>query len=339
MNVFSPPPWQASAIAHPNIALIKYWGKASSAEGSNEPAVSSLSITLDMLATKTQLTFDPELRADELQLNGVIDTEKLPRISRNIDRLRALAGVSLGCRIETSNNFPTGAGLASSASGYAALVEAGNHALGLGLNFQQKSMLARSMSGSAARSIGGGFVKIALPNAGEGLDARLGENYAEQIAGPEHWPLDVCVGIVSEKEKSIGSTEGMERSRLTSPFYEAWLAGNDEDVASAERMVLTRDFDKLAALSEFSCLKMHAMAMASQPGLLYWAGATVEAMHCIRALRCSGVPVFFTIDAGPQIKAICGPGAGQRVADALAGVPGIRRVIRCGLGAGARISD
>ncbi len=324
----------AKALAHPNIALIKYWGKA---EGpGNEPAVSSLSLTLDTLSTETTLRFDPDLKQDELILNGESNGEKLARISKNLDLMRTLADDRTPCRIESDNNFPTGAGLASSASGFAALVCAANKALSLNLSLKRQSMLARSMSGSAARSMYGGFVKISLADA-ESSATDFGAAFAAPIAEASHWPLEVCVGVVSEKEKSVGSTEGMQRSKLTSPYYEAWIQGNDDDTARAEKLVLARDFEKLAELSEFSCLKMHALALASRPGLLYWAAATVEAMHCIRALRASGIPVFFTIDAGPQIKAICEKGYGDKVEQALASLPGIKRTIRCGLGEGARV--
>lgn len=331
----------ARALAHPNIALIKYWGKSpdvSSGLDHNEPAVASLSITLDSLVTQTRLTFNPALNEDQLILNGADTPTKLKRISMNLDKLRQLAGVTTRCVIETENNFPTSAGLASSASGFAALVAAGNHALKLNLNLQQQSMLARSMSGSAARSIFGGFVKISLADT-LAHDDVYGSAFAAPVADSAHWPLEVCVGIISEEEKAIGSTAGMERSRLTSPYYTPWLEGNDQDIIDAEACVQKHDFEKLADLSEFSCLKMHAMAMASQPGLLYWRGPTVEAMHVIRELRAQGTPVFFTIDAGPQIKAICAPGYGEVVERALAGISGIKRVIRCGLGEGVRVSD
>jgi len=202
----------ATAVAHPNIALIKYWGKSSDLRF-NEPAVSSLSITLDTLRTTTRLQFDASLKEDELTLNGERNHSKQPRISANLDKLRSIAGVNWRCVIETENNFPTGAGLASSASGFAALVAAGNLALNLRLSLKQQSMLARSMSGSAARSIEGGFVKIALPDSGE-HQTDFGRAFAEQVADRDHWPLEVCVAVVSEQEKAIGSTEGMELSLI-----------------------------------------------------------------------------------------------------------------------------
>lgn len=328
---------QATAIAHPNIALIKYWGKAENTTA-NEPAVSSLSITLDELATRTTLTFNNAYETDRLTLNGSADTAKLPRISSALSVMRELAGITTPCHIDTSNNFPTGAGLASSASGFAALVVAANHALDLNLSLQQQTKLARAMSGSAARSLLGGFAKIYLPHA-EIEPAPFGANYAEAVAPADHWPLEVCVGVVSEEEKAIGSTAGMENSRLTSPYYSAWIAGNDADVINAETLVQARDFDKLAELSEFSCLKMHALALASRPALLYWSGATMDAMRAIQRWRAEGTPVFFTIDAGPQIKAICAPGYGELVAQRLSELAGIKRVIRCKLGQGARLLD
>lgn len=330
-------PHQASAKAHPNIALIKYWGKAPQTT-TNEPAVSSLSITLDTLETFTHLDFSADLSEDTLRLNGVDDKRKLPRISGALDMVRQLAGTTMRCRVETENNFPTGAGLASSASGFAALAVAANAALDLNLTTRQQSKLARAMSGSAARSLMGGFSKIHLPNASP-EPAPLGAAFAEAVAPASHWPLEVCVGIVSEQEKTIGSTTGMENSRLTSPYYNAWINGNDADVTSAETLVRNRDFQQLAELSEFSCLKMHALALASRPGLLYWSGATMDAMRAIRELRAQGLPVFFTVDAGPQIKAICEPGYAAEIERQLLQVAGIQRVIRCGLGDGARLCD
>ena len=326
----------AKARAHPNIALIKYWGKAD-LNSFNEPAVASLSLTLDTLATETRVTFSNEFSSDRLILNGKEDARKLTRISESVDKLRKLAAVSTSCLVETENNFPTGAGLASSASGFAALVAATDFALGLKLSLREQSMLARSMSGSAARSIFGGFAKIALRNSSDEQTA-FGRCYAEPIVDSGYWPLEVCVGIISEEEKSVGSTEGMERTRHTSPYYDEWIKGNNRDLAEAEKLVRERDFERLAELSEFSCLKMHALAMASRPGLLYWKGATVEAMHRIRSLRAQGTPVFFTIDAGPQIKAICAPGYGAAVRQALDDVGGVRKVIHCGLGSGVSVS-
>ena len=321
----------AQAQAQPNIALVKYWGKRDSAL--NLPASGSLSITLDALWTRTRVQFDSTLTRDELLLDGAEDPTALARATGCLDLLRTRADAALHARVETRNNFPTGAGLASSASGFAALVLAGSAALGLTLDQRELSILARRGSGSAARSIFGGFVGMAAGTRADGEDA-----FASPLLTAEQWPLCVVVAITSTHTKSVGSTTGMERSRRTSPFHAAWLAGADADLASARHAIEQQDFAELAAVSEHSCMKMHAVMLASRPPLVYWNGATVECLNVVRALReHDGMPVFFTIDAGPQLKAVCLPSAAPRVAAALGAVPGVESVLTSALGPGARL--
>ncbi|HET7586580.1 MAG TPA: diphosphomevalonate decarboxylase [Gammaproteobacteria bacterium] len=320
----------AAAQAQPNIALIKYWGKRDI--DLNLPAVGSLSITLDSLWTRTRVEFDEAYERDELRLNDAENPAETARVSACLDLLRARAGVDWRAHIDSRNNFPTGAGLASSASGFAALVRAAAAALDLQLDERELSILARRGSGSAARSIFGGFVEMAIGERDDGEDA-----YAQPILSAADWPLTVVVAVTSRRAKSIGSTDGMEQTRRTSPFYREWVATAPDDLAAARQTVLARDFEALAALSEYSCLKMHGLALAARPGLLYWTGATVECVHRVRALReQDGLGVFFTVDAGPQVKAICLPGDAERVATALADVPGVEDVMTSALGKGAR---
>jgi diphosphomevalonate decarboxylase len=319
---------QATAQAHPNIALIKYWGKRDVAL--NLPVVGSLSITLDRLRSCTTVRFVPELAADRVWLNGHEDLASAPRIGRFLDRLRERAGVRCGAWVESGNNFPTAAGLASSASGFAALALAGSAALGLTLDATELSLLARQGSGSAARSIFGGFVEWSHGERADGLDS-----VAHPIRPAQYWPLRVVVAVTSTASKAIGSSEGMQRTALTSPYQSAWVDTQEADLARARAAIEARDFEALAAVSEHSCLKMHALAMAAQPGLLYWNGATLDAMHAVRQLRAQGVPVFFTVDAGPQVKAICLPDAANAVAEAMRSLSGVLDVIECGLGEGA----
>lgn len=320
----------AAAQAHPNIALIKYWGKRD--VPLNLPVVGSLSITLDTLWTRTSVRFSADLAADRITLNGREDPKQLKRASACLDRMRRIAGVATRAEIVSHNNFPTGAGLASSASGFAALVMAADAALGLRLSPAQQSVLARRASGSAARSIFGGYVEWALGDDADGEDS-----VARPILAAEAWPLRVAVAITSTAEKAIGSTEGMNRTAETSPYQRAWIDSQEADLAEARAAIAARDFERLADISEFSCLKMHALAMAAKPGLLYWNAATMAAMHAVRALRASGVPVFFTIDAGPQVKAICLPSAAAQVAAALREVPGVLNVLETGLGGAASL--
>ncbi|NND59937.1 MAG: diphosphomevalonate decarboxylase [Gammaproteobacteria bacterium] len=320
----------ATAIAHPNIALVKYWGKRDAAL--NLPAVGSISITLDTLATTTSVQFDSDLDRDTLSLDGQSSETSLGRVSACLDLLRARAGVDTRAAVSTSNNFPTGAGLASSASGFAALVTAADAALSLDLPPQTRSILARQGSGSAARSIFGGYVEMHLGKASDGSDC-----FAEPLLDAPDWPMTVTVAVVSKTSKKVGSTEGMELTRHTSPYYDAWVAGQSADLDEARSAIEARDFDKLAEISEHSCLKMHALAAAARPGLVYLQGPTLEAMHRVRALRASGCGVFFTIDAGPQLKAISLPEHRGQVTSALADIDGVVEILQSGLGEGARV--
>ncbi|MDH3588626.1 MAG: diphosphomevalonate decarboxylase [Gammaproteobacteria bacterium] len=319
---------QATARAHPNIALVKYWGKRDTRL--NLPAVGSISITLDTLHTTTEVKFDAELTGDSVLLNDKVNVAEAERVIACVDLLREIAGVQTCVEVRSSNNFPTGAGLASSASGFAALVTAVDAALNLKLSKAKLSELARRGSGSAARSIFGGFVEMRLGVESDGSDC---------VAGPlldaSDWPLAVTVGVVSHAAKDVGSTEGMELTRETSPCYPAWVAEAETDLGIARDAVQEKNFEKLADISEHSCLKMHALAMSAQPGLMYWYGPTVEGIHRVRQLRRAGHAVFFTIDAGPQIKVVSLPDEVDTVTDALNDIGGIRDILRTGLGSGA----
>lgn len=323
----------STAQAQPNIALIKYWGKRDTAL--NLPATGSLSVTLSALWTRTRVEFDQALQHDELRLNGAEDPATLARASSCLDLLRQRAGTTTRARIDTHNNFPTAAGLASSASGFAALVLAADAALGLQLERHTLSMLARRGSGSAARSLYGGFVSMARGERADGDDA-----VAEPLLAPMAWPLMVVVAVTSLAHKSISSGAGMESSRCTSPFYPAWVETSAQDLTLAHDAVEKRDFAVLARLSEHNCLKMHAVMQSSLPPLLYWTGATVDCMQRLRAMReREGVEVFFTVDAGAQVKAVCSADAVERVSAALAEIPGVQQVLVSGLGEGARLID
>jgi diphosphomevalonate decarboxylase len=320
---------QATAVAHPNIALIKYWGKSDVER--NIPAVGSLSITLDKLTTKTTVSFDPTLESDTFVLDGREAPGMAGRVSRCLDAVRERVGVDLQARVESENDFPTGAGLASSASGFAALVVATNEALGAGIDTAELADLARRASGSAARSLYGGFVELRLTPDGS-LPTQTG-----QILEPSRWPLRIAVAVTDPRAKEVGSTEGMIRTEQTSPFYESWVASSEADLNDARSAIEDRDFEALADMSETSCLKMHAVMMSAKPGLVYWNGTTVECMRRVRGLRADGVPVFFTIDAGPQVKAVCEPDVFDRVITELSAIDGVRRVLPSGLGEGARV--
>lgn len=320
---------RATAIAHPNIALIKYWGKRDAAE--NLPAVGSLSITLDALRSRTRVEFVSGLQADTVLVDGRADAEAAGRVGACLDRLRVQAGTDLRARVTSDNDFPTGAGLASSASGFAALVTAAAAALRLRLSLAELATIARIGSGSAPRSLFGGFVLL--------RNLAGGEVRCEPWLGPGEWPLRVVVAITSEGRKAVGSRDGMALSRDTSPYYGEWVRSHAADLEDGMRLVRERSFAALADLAEHNCLKMHAVMMTARPPLIYWTPATLACMHTVMALRRAGTPVFFTVDAGAQVKAVCLPEATATVAAALAAVPGVKSLIESGLGAGARLVD
>jgi diphosphomevalonate decarboxylase len=321
---------QAKCRARSNIALVKYWGKANAEL--NTPAVGSISVTLDGLWTETEIRFDASLSADRLVLDGKERADQLARVSQCLDLVRATADTALRAEVTSANNFPTGAGLASSASGFAALVGAATAALGIDLSPRELSILARRGSGSAARSIFGGFVEMHKGEAADGSDS-----YAEPLAPAEAWPLKILVAITAQGEKAVGSGPGMALSAESSPYYGEWVGTHPADLDTARAAIGARDFNALANVSESSCLKMHAAAMSTTPPLIYWNGATVDCLNRIRQLRADGVPVFFTIDAGPQVKAICEPGAEAEVRAALESTAGVRDVVVTDLGPGLEL--
>ncbi|WP_198417158.1 diphosphomevalonate decarboxylase [Cryobacterium sinapicolor] len=322
----------AVARAHSNIALVKYWGKRDATL--NTPAVGSISVTLDALYTDTRVTFAPDLAVDEFWLAGC--RSDATRITHVLDLVRGYAAsmglptAGLNAVVSSTNNFPTGAGLASSASGFAALALAASGAAGLALPARELSILARHGSGSAARSIFGGFAEMHAGTAADGSDA-----YAEELLDRADWPLAVVVAITEHGEKSINSTIGMNESKASSPFYQAWLDSADGDLAEMRGAIHDRDFTRLGELSEYNCLKLHALMLTTRPALIYWNAATVAAMHAVQGLRAAGVSAYFTIDAGPQVKVLCRPGDAAAVQHAMALVPGVHEARISALGPAA----
>ena len=317
---------RAAARARTNIALVKYWGKADAAL--NTPAVGSISITLADLWSETRVCFDAGLATDTFELDGSNDPAQTERVVRFLDLARAAAGVSHKAQVTSHNNFPTGAGLASSASGFAALAAAADQALGLGLAPRELSILARRGSGSACRSIPGGFVEWGVGD----CDPDSG---AASIAPPEHWELADCVTIVSQGHKPVGSTEG-HAIAYTSPIQAARVAGAPERIERCKRAILERDFDALAEVMELDSNLMHAVMMTSTPRLLYWQPATLTVMQAVAEWRQSGLPACYTIDAGPNVHVICPGEWAVELAGRLRQIPGVQTVLTAHPGGPAR---
>lgn len=299
----------ATAIAHPNIALVKYWGKRDSVL--NLPATGSLSMTLDIFPTTTTVTLDDAAERDSLVFNGDERTDgPAERVSRFLDIVRALAGSSARARVETVNTVPSAAGLASSASGFAALAVAAAAAYGLDLDTRALSRLARRGSGSASRSIIPGF---AIWHAGEDDES----SFAEPLDAPE---LVMVVAMVEKREKAVSSREAMRRTVLTSPFYPAWVSSTADSLEAAADASRAGDVERLGRITEVNALRMHALIQSCDPPIRYLNPVSVEIFDRIAALRESGVDAWATADAGPNVVVLTTPDSVDAVTAALTGL-------------------
>jgi diphosphomevalonate decarboxylase len=317
---------RATSEAHPNIALVKYWGKRDASV--NLPAVGSLSVTLDALWTRMTVEFRDAEGEDRLQVNGRPAAGMRSRVSECLD---AIAGPGrFAATVVSECNFPIAAGLASSASAFSALVMAASKANGRSLEPLTLARIAGRASGSAARSLYPGIVELTPGD--RDIDVVT-------LAAPHEWPLSVTVAVTDTAAKAVSSGTAMTISKQTSPFYGAWVERQPQDLDIARSAVRNRDFAALAGIAEHNCLKMHSVMWSSRPAIVYWNAATLACLETVRDLQRQGVPVFFTIDAGPQVKAVALPHAGDTVAEALRGTPGVMDVLQSGLGQGARLLE
>lgn len=287
------PAAQASAYAPSNIALSKYWGKRELSF--NLPITGSLSISLAEHGTKTGLSvIDAPMHQVILNGKEVSANQSFSiKVSQWLDRV--LPNV-LKLRVDTHNTVPTAAGLASSASGFAALTLATNSLMGWQLPERQLSALARLGSGSASRSLWHGFVKW---QAGEQA------NGSDSVAFPlEHqWPeLRIGLLTVSSQKKAVSSREGMARTITTSALYNQWPQQAESDLATIETAIIAGDFETMAKTAEHNAMSMHATMAGAWPPLVYWQPDSLTQMQKVWQLREQGLPLYLTMDAGPNLK-------------------------------------
>ncbi len=321
---------EAVAIAHPNVALSKYWGKRAVGRF---PAVPSLSVTLSGLTTRTRVRFDRALSEDRVVLNGAPgDDGARARAVDLLDRVRRAAGEKRRAAVDSSNDFPTASGLASSASGFAALALAAVRAAGLDWDIPRVSDLARRSSASAARSLFGGYVELDAAHPVPREDDILA---ARSIAPADQLPLLVLVCVTTEGPKAVGSTAGMATTMAKSPYATAWLEEAPRLHARLREALFAKDFEAVGELAESSALAMHASAIAA--GVIYWTGATLDVLAAVRRLRDARVPVFASIDAGPHVKVLVRPQDASGVHAVMRATAGVRRVIESWPGQGARL--
>ena len=308
----------ATAFASPNIAFIKYWGNAD--PELNIPSNGSISMNLGGLSTKTTVEFISQLKEDVLLIDDKPQNgESLHRVKKVLNKVRDYSGTQIYAEVKSQNNFPAGTGIASSASAFAALSLAATCASGLNLMESELSRLARLGSGSACRSIPGGFVEWQA-----GTDDQ--SSYAKSIAPSEHWDLVDCIAVVSESHKSIGSKEGHSIAQ-SSPFQATRIQEAPARINICREAILSKDFDLFASIVELDSNMMHAVTMTSKPSIIYWHPTTLTVINEVRKMRRRGIPVCYTIDAGPNVHVLCLEGSKSQVCSHLGSIPGILEII------------
>ncbi len=320
---FSMPEFKSTAIAHPNIALIKYWGNKD--QNLRIPVNGSISFNLESLFTQTKVAFDSVFKSDHLTIDGKeISGSSLDRVISFLDIVRALAGKNLFAQVESTNNFPIGTGIASSASAFSALSLAASKAIGLDLSEKDLSRLARRGSGSACRSIPEGFVEW-FPGKSDS------DSYAESIASPNHWDLVDIIAVVSTEHKKVGSTAGHELAG-SSPLQAARIADTERRLEIVRNAILNQDFFAMADIVEMDSNIMHSVMMTSNPPLMYWESTSITIMKTVKDWRNSGLPVCYTLDAGPNVHIITTWDYSEKLISNLVEIKGINKIFKSGVG-------
>ena len=315
---------ETTAIAHPNFALVKYWGKEDSSQ--NRPAMSSISVTVDSMYSKTKISKNAQSKRHQLFINGVEESD-LSKILPPLAYLSEFSKSDDYLIIQSQNNFPTSSGLASSASGVASFVTAYESHYNLNLEFDYKVESCLLGSGSAPRSLIGGFVLMDHKN----------DYICKQILEKSDWPLDVLICVVSKEQKKISSREGMEISKKTSPIYQEWLDMNHKHITLALDAIKKKDMVELEKVTEKNCKMMHEVMKTSTPSISYMTDVTHSCIEEIDNLRSLGHKLFYTIDAGPQVKIICDPKSTEIIKDIIINRTDVIEVIHAGLGGAPRI--
>lgn len=321
---------KATAIAPSNIAFTKYWGRKD--EVLRLPENGSIAMCLSNLLTTTTAEFSPNYKEDKITINGGgIEEGETERIVKHLDRIRKMANISDKATVVSNNNFPSGTGLSSSASGFAALTLAASKAAGLNLSEKELSILARQGSGSACRSIPSGFV--------EWLDGDSSEtSFATQIFPPDYWDIADVVAVVSTGKKEVSTSVG-QKSAQSSPFMEVRLAHMKEKNEKVKQLIKDKLFTEFGELIEAEALELHSIMLTQYPPLIYWTPGTLRIMKLVSHWRAEGIPVYFTINTGQDIHLICEQENVEKVKDKLKDIEEVKVIIVNTPGEGARLSN
>ncbi|MBK5113650.1 MAG: diphosphomevalonate decarboxylase [Candidatus Heimdallarchaeota archaeon] len=322
---------KATALANSNTALIKYWGKQD--EELIIPMNNSISLTVDSLSTTTTVEFSDEFTQDLFILNNEKQTGTAEnRVIRHLDLLRSKAKMNLKAKVMSQNNFPTAAGLASSASGFAALTVASCKALELELDQKQLSMLSRRGSGSSARSIFGGFVEWIKAD-------EIGESYAKQLADKNHFDIRDIVVIFKPQKREFSTREAMKISKETSPMFKARLDVVETSLDKMRKAIEQREFNLLGQTAESDCNLVHSIALTSTPKLSFWIDETIRIINLVKDLRQGGIDAFYTVDTGSNMHILTLPQYAEEIDMILRKIPYIEKTVVCKPGDGAKIID
>lgn len=325
-----------TVLAPSNIAFIKYWGARNLERAI--PTNPSISMTLRECYSHSTVEHLEADGDDEIRWRG--DGGELvqappafaKRVRAHLRTLRQETGCGGHFRVATENSFPSAAGIASSASGFAALTLAVLGAVGYKASLEKRSNLARkSGSGSASRSVLGGYVE--WPRGQDEDDC-----YAFQIADAAQWDLRDVVALVETGPKKVSSLEGHERAR-TSPYFQTRLEELPGRLSLVREAIWERDFEKLTTVVEAEAIDLHCVAMTSVPPIFYWQAGTLEVLAAVRRMRADGLAACATMDAGANVHVLCLPESEAEVVVRLEALAAVRSTIRDGVGDGPRTSD
>ena len=319
----------ATAKAHTNIALVKYWGKKD--QELIIPQTDSLSLTLNEFYTTTTVNFDNNLTSDLVAIDQqTLSKKEAKKVVHVLDIVRQLSGIKAFARVESINHVPTAAGLASSASAFAALAGAASTAAGLNLSNRDLSRLARRGSGSATRSIYGGLVEWQ-----KGIDDA--SSFAQPILENVDFPIEMLAVLVDTKKKKVSSRSGMQSSVETSPYYDAWRQVVANDMIAIKQAIKAKDIDQIGHIAEENALRMHALTFSADPGFTYFNGETLTIIKAVEDLRKQGVNCYYTMDAGPNVKVIYDRGNRSKIVEELSNIVGPERLVVSQPGPGIKI--
>lgn len=306
-----------TAVAPSNIAFIKYWGRKD--EELRLPENGSISMNLSNLLTTTTVEFNDAFEQDTITIDGQENEQEIARVVKHLERIRKIAGINTHAKVVSKNNFPSGTGLSSSASGFAALTVAGSLAAGLNLSEKELSILARLGSGSACRSIPDGFV--------EWMDGSTNDtSYATSLYPPSYWDISDVVVIASNEKKKVSTTQGQKLSS-TSPFYKTRQNYIEKKTTLLKQFLKNKNFTEFGNIIEAEALELHSIMLTSSPSLIYLLPNTIRIMHEVKSMRKNGIEVYFTLNTGQDVHLICESKNAAAVSEIAKNIEGVRDTI------------